>query len=154
MNKPLFWVVLAAVPLFACHDDDTVAGPGGNVVYPGVAGVYVAEWSVCGRRSVAPSPDYSNEELRVTVEQRDSRFSMRVRDVGTIVGELAPFEPGVLTYTWALRFDPPCSGVVSGSEVSTSGMRFTFPKTDDWECASCTDASDGMVRIFIPVQPL
>lgn len=153
MTKRILWVVLLSLTAFACHDNDTVSGPGG-VAYPGIT-VSHAEWSLCGRHSIEPSPDYNNPELAVTVEQRDSHFVIRVPDVGTIVGELAPFEPGIMRYTWTLRFDPPCSGVAHGADSSPGiEMRFTFPADGDWQCAPCTDASGGMVRLYIPPQPI
>ena len=151
MVKRFLWIALLGIPVFACKDDDTVSGPA--VVYPGITYRYV-EWSVCGRRSVTPAPDYSNPEAAVTVEQRDQHFRVRIPDVGTITGQLAPFESDVLRYTWVLQFEPPCSGFVQGSEASRGEMRFTFPQTGDWQCASCTDASGGMVRLFIPAQPI
>src|SRR5262245_57330666 len=154
MLKRLLWVALLVPHLVACHDDDTVSGPTGPVVYPGINYSYV-EWSVCGRHSVTPAPDYSNPEAHVTVEQRESHFSFRIPEVGTITGELAPYEPGVMRYSWTLRFEPPCSGSVRGSEIATGGeMRFTFPRTGDWRCSTCTDSSGGMVRLFIPWQPI
>jgi hypothetical protein len=152
MIKRFAWVVLVAFG--ACHDDDTVSGPDGQVAYPGINFHYV-EWSACGRHSVTPAPDYSNPEARVDVQQRDSHFTVRIPDLGTLSGELAPYELGVLRYSWTLRFEPPCSGFVQGSEISTDyEMRFPFAPTDDWRCAPCTDPSGGMVRLFIPPQPI
>ena len=149
-------MVIAAVSLGGCRDDDTVSGPAGEVAYPGIT-VSHAEWSLCGRHSIEPSPDYSNPELIVAVEQRDSHFVVRVPDLGTITGELAPVEPGVrvLRYSWTLQFEPPCSGVARGAESSPGNdMRFTIPMTDDWRCTPCTDSAGGMVRLYIPVAPL
>ena len=152
MIKRFAWIVLVA--FCACHDDDTVSGPTVPVNYPGITYRYV-EWSVCGRHSVTPAPDYSNPEARVDVEQRDGDFRVRIPEVGTITGELAPYEPGVTRYSWTLRFEPPCSGVVRGSGVSHGeDMRFAFPLTDEWRCGACTDTSGGMVRLFTPWQPI
>ena len=154
MLKRLLWIALLGPHVLACHEDDTVSGPAGQITYPGLTASYV-EWSVCGRHSVTPAPDYSNPEARVTVEQSESHFRVRIPEVGTITGDLAPYEPGVLRYSWTLRFEPPCSGFVRGSETSTSGeMRFPFAPTEDWRCNSCTDPSGGMVRLFTPWQPI
>ena len=89
MTKKVLWVALLSLTVFACHDNDTPTGPDGRVAYPGVT-VSHAEWSLCGRHSIEPSPDYNNPELAVTVEQRDSHFVIRVPDVGTIEGEAHP----------------------------------------------------------------
>src|SRR5262245_42264456 len=135
MAKRFAWALFLALTVLACHDDGTVAGP--DVVYSGVAGVWTAEWSLCGRHSVSPAPDYSNPELGVAVSQDRSHFSGHIPGVGTITGELAPHQQGILRYTWVLRLDPPCSGTVSGSDTSTDGLRFTLTRTDAWRCAPC-----------------
>ena len=151
MARRFPWLALAALAAFACHDD-TVTGPDGQTAYPGFSGTH-AEWTVCGRRSVEPRPDYSNPELIVSVEQRRSHFSIRVPDLGTIIGDFEPYEPGRPTrYAWKLYFDPPCSGVASGAGSSaTTELQFVFSASEDWQCTPCTDRSGGSVRLYIPI---
>ena len=136
--------------LSSCQDHDEVTGP---EVFPSITGRYTA-WSICGRTSVTPPFDYTDPRLHVEVTQSGSHFTIRVPEVGVITGELAPYQPNRLSYTWTLTFAPPCSGVVSGAETNSGDMRFTFVKTDDWQCEGCSDDSGGSIRVFTAPQPI
>jgi hypothetical protein len=138
--------------LSSCKGHDEVTSP---QVFPSILGRYTA-WTICGRTSVTPPLDYTNPSLRVEVTQSGSHFTIRVPQVGVITGELAPYTPNRMSYTWTLTFEAPCSGVVSGADTTDGfDMRFDFVKTDDWQCAGCTGAAaGGSIRVFTPAQPI